>query len=968
MGGEAFVPVRRRRIETLNVEYREYRHRATGAVHIHLAAADRNNCFVAAFPTVPRDSTGVAHILEHTVLCGSRRYPVRDPFFMMLRRSLNTFMNAFTTSDATAYPFATQNRKDFDNLLSVYLDAVFFPRLDPLDFAQEGHRLEFATPSDPTSPLVCRGVVYNEMKGAMSAPIAQLQQQLQSLLFPTTTYHHNSGGDPERIPDLTYGQLKAFHASHYHPSNATFMTYGDIEVDRLQGRMEELALDQFTAQPFDLGLRDEVRYREPMRVESWYTDDGSAGDRDRTYIAFGWLLGHVGNSRELMRDMLLGNVLLQHSASPLRQALETTDLGSAPLDFSGLDDSAREAMFICGLEGCDPGSADAVEELVLDVLEGVARDGVPAAEIEAVLTQLEIAQREINSGHFPYGLQLLSRVLGARVHGGDPLDYLDIDPAIGELRREIADPEFIKGLARRLIDNPHRVRLVLRPDPGLAARRDENEQRRLAAIGEGLDAGKRREIVELAGQLDARQRRSDDPDCLPRVELVDVPGDLVIPAGSAGTVGELPITWYQAGTNGLLHAQVIAELPPLSADEAEMLTLYYSALTEVGSAGRDYLETQAEQSRTGPVSAYVSVRAGVTDAGTVRGYLALAGKSLNRDRERLSRLLRATVESARFDELARLRDLVAQMRAALESSAVDRGHTLAILAASSGMGPSGYLDNLFDGPVAIGRVKTLDAAIEADIDRLRACADLLRAINDKVIARPKSLLMVCQDGERAQVEDALRSTWSGAVVGNPGAGFVWPAADRRVHEAWVTNTQVNFCARAYKAVPADHGDAPVFSVLGKFLHHGYLHRAIREQGGAYGAGASYDSDSASFRFFSYRDPRLDGTLEDFDRALDWVQGAHGARAVEEAILGVIQLIDQPKSPAGEAIQAHFHALQGRTPEFRRRFRNRVLGVTVADLQRVARTYLDPAVASTAVITSREVAERHRHLGFEINTF
>ena len=235
----SFTWVRSESIASLNIEIQEYRHNKTGAQHFHIAADDNNNVFLVALRTVPQDSTGVAHILEHTTLCGSERYPVRDPFFMMTRRSLNTFMNAFTSSDWTAYPFASQNSKDFGNLLQVYMDAVFFPTLDELDFAQEGHRVEFAEEGNPDSELVYKGVVYNEMKGAMSSPSRSLWQELTSQLFPSVTYHYNSGGEPENIPELSYEELKAFHHNHYHPSNAIFMTFGDIEAAEHQARWGE---------------------------------------------------------------------------------------------------------------------------------------------------------------------------------------------------------------------------------------------------------------------------------------------------------------------------------------------------------------------------------------------------------------------------------------------------------------------------------------------------------------------------------------------------------------------------------------------------------------------------------------------------------------------------------------------------------------------------------------------------------
>ena len=271
----AFELLREQQIPSLKVQYQEYRHRQTGAQHIHLAADNKENVFLVALRTVPMDSTGVAHILEHTALCGSEKYPVRDPFFMMIRRSLNTFMNAFTSSDWTAYPFASQNKKDFNNLLSVYLDSVFFARLDPLDFAQEGHRLEFADASDASSELTFKGVVYNEMKGAMSSINSVLWQTMSKYLYPTSTYHYNSGGEPADIPNLTYDQFKAFYRTHYHPSNAIFVTFGDIPAAEHQQNFEQQALHRFERLDCHIAVTDEQRYSQPQYFEETYAYDGS---------------------------------------------------------------------------------------------------------------------------------------------------------------------------------------------------------------------------------------------------------------------------------------------------------------------------------------------------------------------------------------------------------------------------------------------------------------------------------------------------------------------------------------------------------------------------------------------------------------------------------------------------------------------------------------------------------------------
>jgi presequence protease len=447
-----FELLRRQPIDALKLTVEEYRHRKTGAQHIHLAADNNENVFLVALRTVPHDNTGVAHILEHTALCGSEKYPVRDPFFMMIRRSLNTFMNAFTSSDWTAYPFASQNRKDFSNLLDVYLDAVFFSRLDELDFAQEGHRVEFAEPGNADSELVFKGVVFNEMKGAMSSVPAQLWHTLCKYLYPTSTYHYNSGGDPEHIPDLTYDELKAFYHTHYHPSNAIFMTYGDISAAEHQVIFETRALARFEALDHQIQVTGEKRYHAPVNVEEAYPLDEGEDATRKTHVVLGWLLGEVTDLEQSLEAHLLASVLLDNSASALQQALETTDLGQAPSPLCGLDDSQYEMAFVCGLEGCEQDKAPEVEQLILDTLRQVAEQGVPQSELEAALHQLELQQREVGGDGHPYGLQLIMTALTSATHRGDPIALLDVDAALISLRQKIG--------CRRCIHTPGLLRQV----------------------------------------------------------------------------------------------------------------------------------------------------------------------------------------------------------------------------------------------------------------------------------------------------------------------------------------------------------------------------------------------------------------------------------------------------------------------------------------------------------------------------
>ncbi len=964
----AFEWKRSERIESLNLVVEEYRHSKTGASYYHLVADNPENVFLVALRTVPTDSRGVAHILEHTALCGSERYPVRDPFFMMIRRSLNTFMNAFTSSDWTAYPFASQNRKDFNNLLDVYLDAVFFSRLHELDFAQEGHRVEFAEADNPDSDLVFKGVVFNEMKGAMSSPSSILWQTLTKYLFPTTTYHYNSGGDPESIPDLSYRELKTFYRSHYHPSNAVFMTYGDIPAIEHQRRIHDQALSRFERLDMQIDVADEKRYYAPIQVQESYPYDEPGDVGNKTHIVVGWLLGPSINLKEQLEAQLLEGILLDDGASPLRYALETTDLGSAPSPLCGLEASNREMSFVCGLEGSQAIHADALETLVLEVLQKVADEGVSTERVEAVLHQLELSQREVSGDGYPYGLQLILEGLSSAVHRGDPVALLNLDPVLDELRERIQNPGYVRGLVKaRLLDNPHRVRLTLVPDTKLSSRREQAEVQRLAAIKQQMDKPQRLQVVQLAEKLAARQEEADDPAMLPKVGLEDIPAEMHIASGESGKLAGHPASFYAQGTNGLVYQQLVADLPSLEDSLLQTLPYYTNVLAELGCAGRDYLEVQALQTRvSGGVHASSSIRGSIEDAQCNSGYFVLSGKALVRNHGALSALIRESLLEARFDELGRIRELMAQQRARREQSITGNGHGLAMLAAMSGLSSGAALSHRLRGLAGIRDLKTLDDGLDTESE-LEQLAGRFETIHQQILSAPRQFLLIAEAERLSQAREEVQQVWTHSRdQESKFSAFSLAPVQQQVRDAWLTNTQVNFCAKAYPAVPAAHEDAAALSVLAGFLRNGYLHRSIREQGGAYGGGASYDSDNAAFRFFSYRDPRLEETLDDFDGAVTWLLGdKHEWRLVEEAILGVISSIDRPGSPAGEAKDAFFSDLYGRTPERRQTFRQRILEVSLADLQRVGETYLKPEAASIAVISLPTEEQRCRDLGLTI---
>lgn len=953
-------------IDSLNLTIEHYEHKTTGAAHYHLAADDPQNVFLVALRTVPMDSTGVAHILEHTTLCGSEKYPVRDPFFMMIRRSLNTFMNAFTSSDWTAYPFATENRKDFQNLLQVYMDAVFFPNLDQLDFAQEGHRFEFEDMTDSTSDLTYKGVVFNEMKGAMSSPISTLWQAFSAELYPTSTYHYNSGGEPVDIPDLTYQQLVDFHKNHYHPSNAVFMTYGDISAVEHQNQFDELALARFKESVPQVHVGLEPRYSEPKVIESSYAVD-EEDTAEKTHIVLGWLLGQNQDPLNVLRGHLLSAVLLDNSASPLRKVLEETELANAPSPLCGFEESNKEMAFVVGVEGSEPEHAAAIEKMILDELQRIVDEGVDQSQVEAMLHQLELSQREVGGDGYPYGLQLILHSLAGALHDGDPIALLDTDAALKQLEDEVKSADFIPGLVKTLLlDNNHRVRFTMKPDSELSAKTEQEEKAKLAAIQAQLTDEQKQAIIDQAVALEQRQSQEDDPSILPEVTKDDIPADIKTYKARLSQIGDMTVNAYQCGTNGLTYEQLIIDLPALTAEEQALVPLFNSCLTEVGSGGRDYFETQAHQAAvTGGISARSSVHTKLKDPKGFHSHYILSSRALNRNQQPMAELLNETLNEARFDETQRLQDLVSQIRSSIDHGITGNGHGHAMMAATQNFTPTARWKYARSGFEGIQYVKELHEKLQ-EKDAMADFAAGLESIKNKLSAAPKQGLVVSDETGMDSALNSMQKVWGDSSAAADQPGFEFSASQESIQQAWVTSTQVNFCALAYPAVMSDHEDAPKLAVLGACLRNGFLHSAIREKGGAYGGGASYNSEASAFVFYSYRDPRLTETYDDFKRALEWLMGNEATQAkVDEAILNVISAMDKPGSPAGEAKKAFFQELYGRTHDVRMAYRQGVISTTIAELREVAQRYLNNENTSSAVLTNKQGADTLADKGFKV---
>ncbi|MFT5595109.1 MAG: Zn-dependent M16 (insulinase) family peptidase, partial [Oceanicoccus sp.] len=633
----------------------------------------------------------------------------------------------------------------------------------------------------------------------------------------------------------------------------------------------------------------------------------------------------------------------------------------------GLEDSNKEMSFMCGLEGVKRDDAEKVEALILTTLEDIAKNGVPQESVDAMLHQLELSQREVGGGSYPYGLQLILAGLSTAVHDGDVIAQLDLDPVIDAMREKVRDTQYIPNLIETLLlSNAHRVSITLSPDDALETRRNQAETDRLSKIKAALSDEDKAKIVARSAALKARQSQIDDMSILPKVGLEDVPARLP-EYENEKLSGDLPITFYPQGTNGLVYQQLVIDLPELDEEEIEYLPLFSSMMTELGIGEEDYLTVQERQAQVcGGLGASNSIRATIEDRQALNGYFILSSKALVPNVRAMSELLKDTMLNVRFDEASRVKELVAQRRARREQSITGQGHSLAMTAAASALSGLAAQQEKWGGMSGIRAAIALDDSMKADgstVDRVLA---IFKRLHAKLLLANKQLLLVAEPQHEASILSDVQAVFADLPMGSEVTKFSLVPADSKVNVAWLTSTQVSFCSKAFRTACGDHPDVAALTVLGGFLRNGFLHRVIREQGGAYGGGASFDGSTGAFRFYSYRDPRLTETLSDFDASIEWMQNeTHTEEALEEAILGVIGSMDKPGSPAGEAQSDFYVHLHGRSLAYREAFRAKILAVTIAKLKQVAKTYLTKENENTAVVTSTSKRAELEALGFDI---
>ncbi len=929
------------RVETLPdtaSTYVQLRH-DLGSRHIHVAREDENAAFAVTFPTVPKDSTGVPHILEHIALMGSKRYPVSDPFFAMIPRSLNTFMNAMTAADWTTYLFSTRNPSDFRNLLGIYLDAAFFPRLSRFSFLRDGHRFENADPADATSELKMQGVVYNEMKGAMASPGMVMSKALGKALYPDLTYANNSGGDPARIPDLTYEDLKAFHAAHYHPSNAFFYTYGALPLAEVLEVIERDVMAHFGPHELDVQIADQPNFDSARREHVSYP----SSDTERgAQVLVAWKVTPTYQAYDNLKWSVLSEVLLGNPAAPLYKPLIDSGLGSALADGSGYHDNFREASFAAGLKGLSAENAVKVEALVLEVLHRIEREGLDDELIDSALHQFEIAQREVSNAGTPYALKVLFSMLNPWLYGGDPVASLNLSAELGKLQAERQQGRVFEPMIRQwLLENAHRVTLTLSPDPQLQERQAAEEKAMVERLSAHFGEEERAAIVQDA--LSLQHAPADDHSLLPSLGLSDVTLSVPRPAYASEELPSAAVYRAAQPTGGLVYLDVQVPLPELTLEQLDLLPFYAFAVTRNGAADMDEVAlTRRIEAVTGGVVAGAGKGSGPEDPGAVRASLTFSGKALSRNAEALVDLLRDVIAEPRFTE-ERLAQLVNQRVAGMRAGLVSNGSAYASTLAGAQVSSLEALDERQGGFTAFKRLQRWQA--EGEWSALRQQLEALSAI---ILAARARLVLSAAEPDLALNVSPIAERFGGAALHR----YAPPLA-ARMPQARTADTPVAYNAAAFATVPYAHADSPALLVLSKLLRTEYLLKELREKGGAYGGSASFDPRSGVFTLSSYRDPHIARTFEVFGNVAAFLAGPLSERELTEALLSASRQLDPLLSADSVARSRIFSDLAGYTADLQEDYKARMMQVTLADLRRVQQRYLTPQQAAYATLSGRD---------------
>jgi Zn-dependent M16 (insulinase) family peptidase len=928
----------------------EIEHKKTGAKVLHLHSLDRENLYAIGFRTPPADSTGLPHILEHSVLAGSEKYPLKDVFKELMRSTLQTFINAFTYPDKTIYPVASQIKADFFNLARVYTDLVLNPRMIKETFLQEGHHLEFSVPDDLESDLIISGIVYNEMKGAYSSPDSLIYKAIQENLYPDSVYAFDAGGDPDVIPTLTYEQFREFHRSYYSPTNARFFIYGDITTSEHLAFLSEM-LTGFDRVEIDSSIKSQKRLTASRTIQSTYPIGKDEPLDHKTMVNIAWMMSDNADYETSLILEIIAALLVGSAASPLRKALIDSGLGEDLSPISGIEADLKQLMFCVGLRNTQSSDVQNIEQLIFDTIKIIVANGFDKELVEGVLHQIEFHGKEVVRGSYPYGISLMGNVFQTWLYDGDPLIGLDFSRIIEDIRRRWTDdPQIFQKMTKQwFLDNPHRILAIMEPDSDFNEKKEKAHQDKMAELKSSLTESELEQINVQAAQLKKFQSEPDSPESaatIPKLKLEDIRQSIeTIPTQNA-LIGGVQTLEHDLFTNGIAYVDLAFDIAHIPEELQPYLPLMGKIITGMGAAGFTYEEIAKRIALKMGGFGYDLATGFSADARTSWQKMIFSFSALYRNLPEAINIISDIIFAGDLSQEARMRDLISERKNNLQAAIVPSGHLFAKMAAGAALTLPAYRDEQWHGRTQLKFVQNTANDFSSAKQDLREKLETLR----KILFNKENLVInLTADDKGLKIAeesilnflDKLPSTAAIKMETEPGlaptfTGISIPA-------------QVSYVAYVLQAPAYIDPASALLMISAKELSNNYLYKYIRVQGGAYGGMSSFDSSLGLFSFLSYRDPHIVETLQVYkDAQAFYSQNEISADEMEKAIISTIGMLDKPSDPAGRGHIALMRSFSGINDDMRQKFRNDILSATPRKLKDTLVDYFSQAAKSAAV--------------------
>ncbi len=932
-----------------------WEHKLTGAQLLSITNNDENKCFGVTLRTPPSDSSGVAHILEHSVLCGSENYRTREPFVELLKGSLQTFLNAFTFPDKTCYPVASTNLQDFYNLIDVYIDAVFHPLISKDTFLQEGWHVDAISADEPWA---FKGVVYNEMKGVYSSPDSVLAEKSQQSLFPDMLYSLDSGGQPQAILNLTYESFKNFHKNYYHPSNARFFFWGDDDEDKRLAIVAD-AIKNYKKIDSNSEIPLQKFFDTPRQIEVPYA---SSEQDDAAMFTLNWLLSETSSVENLLIFEILEHILMGLPGSPLRKALIESGLGEDTTGV-GLETDLRQMYFSVGLKGMDERQIHTAETLIFDTLAELVAQGIKQETIEAAINSVEFSLRENNTGRFPRGISAMVHCLATWLYTTDPnvtLASLMWEKQLVAIKARLAEGEtiFENYIEKWFLENNHRSTVILLPDTTYEARLAKEEQARMARIQDACSPSERVAMVEETKRLRAVQERLDSPEALASIPSLSV-ADLAlknnpIPIQEKGDK-LAPILVHELDTAGIAYVNLLLPLQAVPEKLFPLVPLLGRALTEMGTTKRDFVQMGMHvAAKTGGIWAEPFLATHRLDRTPV-AYFTLGGKAVSDKTSELFDIIHETLFEPKLDQQERFSQMLLEAKARLEYSLISSGHAAISSRIKARYSSTGWLEELTDGITHLEYLRNLIDEVENNWASVLADLQSLH----KAIISSKGCLMDCTgDAKTLKQVEAKAQTFMLTMPQKDFTPAKWTKPNLPKAEVFTAPAQINYVgkgANLYDLGYKYHGSA---QVIFKYLRMGYLWEKVRVQGGAYGVFCAFDRLSGVLMQASYRDPGVLETLTAYDNTANFLRGFNpDQREISAAIVGTIGDIDTYMLPDAKGAVSLSRHLCADTEDARQQMRDEVLSTTAKDFNDFADIMEQAAKSGSISIVGGSKAEQ-----------